>query len=414
MGRSRLSLLLLLLVVSASPHADAVTESSELVPIAPSALRWATGTAAEDSATVSREASGWAAGESARQAALGGADVVWVSVPVPHGDWLAPTLFLEGVSGRVELWMDGKLYPTPQRPEIADMAAVPLPLSAVGKAVQVRLHGVNFTATLSRVSVGQQGRVTEMMLQRGIAASLVGLLMMVIALAALGIWALTERERFLFHVLVFCGVSGMMAFGLGPASPLIAGSWWQMLALYGGVGLFPWATMGMVRAGFPEQSPAWMVWIERLTLAWGAFLLIAKIATDTNSATTLSPVTFSLALGASIFIAVKATRSGHADGRLFLGGLAVFFAIVVYDFLGLMGVRDVTGFHVHWGLLVMTSAFVGMFARRMAQAAALLRIQTKALEAREKEGSAITKRLLSDANELLAAVAQLRLRFGSE
>lgn len=205
-----------------------------------------------------------------------------------------------------------------------------------------------------------------------------------------------------------------MAFGLAPASPLIVGMSASMAAIYMGVGLFPWSIMAMVRGGFAEHSPAWTVWIQRGTLVWGAFLIGARFTTGSNAASVLTPMTFLPAIAASVYIGFRAARASNADigsrvdGRRLLVALMLFFGFVLYDLLGLTGVRESTGFHVHWGLLLVVGAFVAIFARRLVEAADTLQAQTGTLAASEMEGRAVTRRLLADANELLAAVGQLR------
>lgn len=406
----RYGFLLALLCLSFGASTPAGAETSSLQLVSPSQVNWTAGDPSGGPEAAAREAAGWAAGETARRAARN-APVIWASFMLPNGPWRAPALLVEGASGDVQLWIDGKQSTATDgsvNDEVADLRSIPVPVTALGKRVELRMVGGNFQAALSRVSVGDEARVSEEIVRRGISASFLGLLMIVISLAALAAWALARRERFTLRVFALCAVSGLMVFGLAPASVLFVGTSFQLVCVFFGVGLFPWTLMALARDGFPALTHPFSVWVERLSLAWGVFFIASQVIGGVELATSLSPLPFLLATATSLFIAMKAARAGHPDGRVLLGALFVFFGVTVYDALPRFGLRDPSGFHIDIALLAMTGALVAIFARRMAHSAESIRLQSTALEAREKEGRAVTERLLADANELLAAVAQLR------
>lgn len=380
--------------------------ASELTPIDPSQVSWFVDSFEADAQGFQDP---WRRGEAARTAARQG-NVLRARVPLPNGDWRAPTLLLEGVGGQIELWVDDERLPTPSGATTAMSAtrAIPVPLSALGQSVELRVVKDTYPPGLKRVSIGEHARVNDRLARDGFLPTAAGLLMLVVALVALAAWVPTRTDRFLLRVFVFAFAAGSLALGLGVSTGVFLGEPAQLAFLYLGVASFPWAIVALVRDAFPEHRLAPGLWLERVCLGWGVVFIGATAFGDSGFTSVLAPFVFLPAIASSLLVAVKAARTGDVDGRLLMVGLGFFLAVVGYDSLPLFGVLDSTGFHVYLSLLVMTAAFVAIFARRMAQAARTLRAQTHALEEREREGRAVTQRLVSDASELLAAVAQLR------
>lgn len=383
--------------------------ASDLTSIAPSQVRWSGGDPAEGAAASDRASHGWAAGEAARKAARH-PKVMWASVPLPQGDWRAPTLYLEGASGLVELWIDGERQPSTDDELVLITArrAVPVPASALGQSVQLRIVTNSLPAGLRSVSIGEQAHVDRRLVKHGFLATAAGLLMLALALAALAAWILARSERFPLRVFAFSFASGSMSIGLGSASSVFVGETGHLVFLYLGVAAFPWAIVALVRDAFPEHRIKWGLWLERACLVWGAAFVAASLFGANEYASAFSPFLFLSAIASSLFVAFKAARAKDLDGQLLMAGLFVFFAVTTYDSLPMFALRDSTGFHTHVSLLSMTAAFVAIFARRTAQSTTTLRNQTRILVEREKEGRLVTRRLVSDAGELLDAVTRLR------
>lgn len=385
----------------------ASVQADDLTPIAPSDVRWAGGDPPKGAAAASAGAAEWPAGASAH-ATLRRSPVLWASVPLPTGDWRAPTLLLEGVSGGVELWIDGERRWTLADENMTSVLAVPVPVTALGRHVELRLNARTFPAALTHIAIGEQAQAAEVIVRRGLGALLGAFIMFAVGLAALASWIVARRDPFLLRVFVFCLSAGALAFGLGSGTAVFVGEPARQFALILGTSLFPWSALALVRAGFPKHAPRWSIWLERVSLGWCALSFVGLAFSASRFIPALAPVVFLAAISVGVFVVLRAARSGDDDGRLLMGGFFVFLAVIVYDTLSVVGLRDPSGFHTHWALLTMTAAFVGIFARRTFESDKALREQTQRLAAREQEERAVTTRLFVDASELLVAVSQLR------
>lgn len=383
-------------------------QASDLTPIPSSEIRWAREDPTRGPAATSAEARSWAFGEDARRAARGSA-VMWASVPVPHGDWRSPALLLEGTAGGVELWVDGHRQPGFAFEEnLSSLLVVPIPLESVGRTVELRLTSMTLPAALKSVSVGEDAQAVRKLARRAFGASIGGFIMFVVALAGLAGWFVGQNDRFALRVSAFCVSAGAMALGLGTGGDILLNPSLHRLALVSGTAFFPWATLALVREGFPRHAPAWSSWLERIALGWTALFLLSQAVSALTFVYLLAPAVFLAALGIGVTVAFRAERAGDPDGRRLMGGLVVFLALMGYDTLPLLGLRDPSGFNTHWALLAMTTAFLLVFLRRTAQSGEILRRQSDELATQGREGREMAARLLSDASELLVAVEQLR------
>lgn len=395
------------LVLALHATADATTSDTLFIPR--ETVRWAGDDPAGGPRAASAAAASWTAGEEGRRAARN-ANVIWASLPVPGGGWRAPALLLEGASGTLEMWLNGRQVELPKvaGESSAVLRLVPLPRQAVGGRVELRLTSAGFPPALTAASVGEESALVKRLSKEGFGAVAGSLLVLALAGCALTAWLLTRQDRFPLRVFFFGLSASLMAYGLGPASDLYLGPETGRLALRVGVALFPWSVLSLVREGFPKQTPVAVPWILRGSLVWSALFVLGVWVESLGFVTQVTPLVFVVVVATCVLVAWRASRTGNIDGHLLAGGLSILLSVMAWDSTPLLGLRDPSGYHLHWSLIGMTAAFVGIFARRLMAAARTQRLQSQELERREKQGRELTARLLTDATELLSAVAQLR------
>ena len=346
---------------------------------------------------------------------------LWLSVPVPEGDWAEPALLLGEVASAFEVYVKGqRVFVSgtlrPDGHEVAESLSwhlVPLPREALGGRVLLRIQ-----SSRPQIGVGLEARVGA---RHALLASTVrehqapfvlGLLLVAVALTTGGAYVLHWRRRMLVGLSVFAASGGMILIG---ASGLPAALWdastLGMRIMSVGICLLVAGLTEFVSDALLDQRRRWFRDGSRVFAALSG-LLAAITLVAPGLAQRLQvpflPFALSVLLVCVAVAAVEAWR-GSPDARVFVLGLAGLVASLLITLMPVIGLVDTSvGNVTHWGYVVLTMSLLGVVARRSILVVRTLETHTHQLEARQQEVRHLAERMGNGAGELATVVQQLR------
>ncbi|TSC31720.1 methyl-accepting chemotaxis protein [Corallococcus sp. Z5C101001] len=372
-------------------------------------------------ATEPESAAGWEAMTALQEPPGRGANtLLWLSIPVPAGDWLEPALLLGNVANAFEAYAGGQRIHgsgtlTPSAEETLENMAwhlVPLPPSALGHRVLLRIQGTGPTIGVSRdARVGARHALLAEVTRTGLAPFVLGTLLLAIGVASLGAVILRRQARLLASLAVFASGSGALLLG---SSGLLAALWdsavaGSVLTLLGAYVLVPglaWFISETVGEG------------KLRAFRWGAAAISvpaavqsAIVLVDLGTAWRLLPffVFYSIpALLVCVGVVVVHAWRGDRDARIFVVGLGLLTLVLLLSVLPLLGWMEATDTEVHWGFFALTLSLVAIVARRSAEVVRSLAEHTQLLDARRGDVRELARGMGQGADELAAVVQQLR------
>jgi methyl-accepting chemotaxis protein len=354
-----------------------------------------------------------------------GRTFLWLSIPVPPGDWAEPALLMGAVTSAYEVYAGGRRVHAAGevRPEGREVNAylgwqlVRVPRASVGGRVLLRAQSHGATIGVERdFRVGNRHELFLHALRPVLGAYALGLLLLGLSAVAALAFALQRRERLLLALAGFSFSAGLLLTGLSGVGNLVFGTGgrWFVLQLVGVWLVNPFLCHFVERAVLQGRRP----WLRRgipalyaVGLAGALLALAAPLL-----AQRLLPLAMLLTTtGVFVSCAVSALEAwrGDADARLVAAGLAALLASTVLTALRGVGV-DVAGFVLHWGLGGLTLALLAVLARRAVQVQRTLGAHARALEARQEQVQGLVATLTQGAGQLAAAVQQLQAAGGRQ
>lgn len=346
--------------------------------------------------------------------------LLWLSIPVPSGDWLEPALLLGNVANAFEAYAGGQrihgsgtLTPSAEETlENMDWHLVPLPPTALGHRVLLRIQGTGPTIGVTRdARVGARHALLAEVTRTGLAPFVLGTLLLAIGVASLGAVILRRQARLLASLAVFASGSGALLLG---SSGLLAALWnsagaGSVLTLLGAYALLPglaWFISETVGAG------------KLRGFRWGAAAVCvpaavqsAIVLVDLGTAWRLLPLfVFYSIPGMLICVGVVVVQAwkGDRDARIFVAGLGILTLVLLLSLLPRLGWMEATDTEVHWGFFALTLSLVAIVARRSAEVVRSLAEHTRLLDARRGDVHQLARGMGQGADELAAVVQQLR------
>ncbi|NTX62945.1 chemotaxis protein [Myxococcus sp. CA051A] len=346
--------------------------------------------------------------------------LLWVSIPIPEGGWGEPALLLGSVSNAFEVYVGGRrVYSSgtvnPSGTEVRQGILgklIPLPSSVQGSRMLLRIQSSTPAIGVTlRAQVGSHPALLAQVLRQGQASLVTGVLLVAVALVALGMALMGGQRRVLLSLAVFAGSSGVLLAGMSGVLPLA----WDVDRVMGqitltaaycvlpGLGWF-------ILDGILEGRLRWfrgLVWCLTVLAA----LNTAVVLVDLGVASWLFQLVMLYSIPcllAYVIVAVVAAYRGNVDARIFGVGLGVLAAILVLGMLPLLGWVKLEGSFVHWGFLALTASLVGIVARRSLRVVRSLESHTRQLEARRLDVQMLARDMGRGAGELASVVQQLR------
>ncbi|NTX09664.1 chemotaxis protein [Myxococcus sp. CA056] len=345
---------------------------------------------------------------------------LWLSLPVPHGTWPEPALFLGTVANAFEVYAGGRrVYASgtlnPSGHESMENMAwnlVTLPPSVPGTRVLLRIQSTGQTIGASREArVGSRHELAARVTRDGLAPFVMGTLLLVVAAVSAGAALLRRQRRMLVALTVFAGGSGLMLLG---SSGLLVSLWdakllSSQLTLLGAYLLLP-GLGWFISDSILEGQLRWFRWgatVLSVPAALQSLMLFVDLGTVYRQ---LHLFTFySLpCLFLCVIVAARAAWRGSIDARIFVVGLGVLTFVLLLSTLPLLGFTEVTGTYHHWGFMALTVSLVGIVARRSTMVVRSLASHTRQLEARSKDVRELATGMGRGAGELATVVQQLR------
>jgi methyl-accepting chemotaxis protein len=425
--RSRLAALgtALLLVLALTPIAHAASPSASVHALDGWRFRWGDSPLGADGVpTWANETSaveGWQSVAALQVPPGRGTNTfLWLSIPVPEGQWLEPALYLASVANAFEayaggqrLYSSGKLNPTGKE-EMENMALhlVPLPPKALGGRVLLRIQGSGLAIGVTRdVQVGSRHALLTWVTRTGLAPFVMGTILLTIGVVAAGAAVLRRQRRMLVPLTVFAASAGMMLLGMSGLLTSLwdGGSVGSKLTMLGAYGLLP-GLAWFVSDTIGEGRLRWFR-IGARVVSVPATLLSVLVLLDLGSAHRLMQLFILYSFPGLMLcfgIALVEAWRGNADARIFsigLGGLTITIILSTLPSLGLMEETDST---MHWGFLALTLSLVGVVGRRSSLVVRALTQHTRQLEARRQEVHGLAENMGSGSGELAAVAQQLR------
>lgn len=345
---------------------------------------------------------------------------LWLSLPVPAGDWREPALLLGAVSDAVEVYAGGRrLYASGQldaqghaTPDTLGAHLVPLPDTALGGRVLLRIQANGGAIGVRQEArVGSRAELLASLLRTNLTPCVLGVLLLGVALVALVAAVLLRQRRMLVALGTFATSGGLLLVGMSNLSTLLWGTSGldgrlTMLGAYlltPGLGWF-------ISDALLQGRLRWFRWGLRATAAVNTVLAAAMLVDLGHAERTMGPFILVAMSGTVVCITVAAWEAlrGNADARLFVCGLGVFFLFALLSVLPLFGMLMTLGSTLHWGFLALTLSLVGIVARRGAAMVRALAEHTRQLEERQHTVRKLAELMGSGAGELASAVQQLR------
>jgi methyl-accepting chemotaxis protein len=352
-------------------------------------------------------------------------DFLWLSIPIPPGDRVAPALFLGSLPGAFEVYVGGRrvdgrgqLVPGGlERVAHASWSLLPLPHAAAGARVLLRVQSRTAIGAERAALYGEHPVLLQRALREGVGAFLVAALMALVACIAAAV-AVRHRERVLVALALFCLSAAVM---LGCMSGVPSGLWGLGPEVYTAIFLGSYfvvpALAAFMEAALLAGRLAWFRRAVDLTLGLAALLCLALLVGGhaVSVATMLPFVSVALlALVGTVAVAVREALRGSPDARLFVTGLGVFAAFMVLTALPSIGLLEYQGMLLHWGLLALMLSLLAIVGRRVAGLARAQAAHARELEARQRVVDRLVERLASGASQLSAAAGQLRTTSGAQ
>ncbi len=346
--------------------------------------------------------------------------LLWLSIPVPEGQWLEPALYLGNVTNAFEayvggqrIYSSGKLNPS-GREEMDNMAwqLVPLPPTAVGGRVLLRIQGTGPAIGVTRdARVGPRHELLTSATLTGLAPFVMGTILLIIAGVSTGAAVLRRQSRMLVALTVFAASSGLLLLG---TSGLFTALWAEatlgsQLTMLGAYGLLP-GLAWFISDTIGEGRLRWFR-IGAMVASVPATIQAVLVLVDLGAAMQLmTPFIMYSLPGLLVCFGVAAVEAwrGNADARIFSIGLGVLSLSFVLSTLPMLGLMKETDSMMHWGFLVLTLSLVGIVGRRSSLVVRALTLHTRQLEARRQEVHGLAESMGSGSQELAAVVQQLR------
>ncbi|WP_171818097.1 methyl-accepting chemotaxis protein [Pyxidicoccus fallax] len=418
--------LLLWLAPGPVAHAASVTDGS--VPVLRDwRFRWGDAPRSETGVPAWAKESGatedWRPTDALTEPAGRGAhSFLWLSIPVPEGDWSEPALFLGEVSIAFEVYANGqRIYASgklnPGGREVSESMSfhlVPLPREVLGGRVLLRIQ-----SSLSRIGVVGEARVgarhalLSSAIRKGQAPFVMGILLLVMAFVAGGAFALHWRRRMILGLCVFATSGGMILIGVsGMLTALWDAHTVGMRCIRMGLCFVVAGLAAFVADALLGER---MRWFRQGSIGFSAIsvlLAIITLASPELGQRLLVPFLLLcvVVLLACVGVAAVEARRGNPDARLFvlgLGGLVLSLFITMLSVLDL-GLDVSVGNVTHWGYLALTVSLVAVVGRHSVQVVRTLETHTRELESRQQEVRQLAQRMGSGAGELATVVEQLR------
>ncbi|WP_368670647.1 methyl-accepting chemotaxis protein [Myxococcus sp. AM011] len=345
---------------------------------------------------------------------------LWVSIPVPHGTWGEPALFLATVANAFEVYADGRriyvngtLRPSSvESVEAMAWSLVPLPSSVIGSRVLLRIQSNGpIIGVGQEARVGHRSELAAGAMREGLAPFVMGVLLLVVAGVAVVAALVRRQQRMLVALTVFSGGSGVLLLG---SSGLLMSLWGanllsSQLTLLGAYVLLP-GLGWFISDSILEGELRWFRW-GVAALAVPATIQSVLVFVDLGMVYRhLSYFTFySLpCLFICLIVAVGAAWKGSPDARIFVAGLGALTFVCVLSTLPVLGVMEQNGSQIHWGFVALTVSLVCIVARRSTLVVRSLASHTRQLEARRKDVRELAEGMGTGAGELATVVQQLR------
>jgi methyl-accepting chemotaxis protein len=346
---------------------------------------------------------------------------LWLSIPIPQGNWTEPALYLGEVTAAFEVYADGqrvfssgKLDRTSyETRENLAWHLVPLPRESLGKRVLLRIQSSN-----PSIGVGQDARVGarhELLAfhtRENQAPFAMGILLLAVAFGAGGAFVLHWRRRMLAGLAVFSASGGMLLLGLSglpqalwnaPAAATRGTTLGIVLLVAGLVGFVSDAILDSRMRWFQVGSV-----VNSVLSGLVALVVLVDLGTGQRLLVPFMPFSSCILL-ICLAVAVAEAWRGNPDARFFVMGLIVLVIFTLVTILPVMGVVDSSvGNVTHWGYLALTLSLLAIVARRAVQVVRALELHTRQLEARQQEVRSLAERMSTGAGELATVVQQLR------
>ncbi|WP_163998016.1 methyl-accepting chemotaxis protein [Pyxidicoccus caerfyrddinensis] len=415
----------LLLVLTLAPMADAATAQAPVPAQEGWRFRWGDSPLGPDGAPSWAKETGAEAGWQPVAAlrvppGRGTNTLLWLSIPVPEGQWLEPALYLGTVANAFEayaagqrIYASGKLNPS-GRESMDNMAwhLVPLPPSAKGQRILLRIQGTGPAIGVTRdARVGPRHELLAAVTRAGLAPFVMGTFLLAIGLLAAGAALLRRQYRMLMALTVFAGGSGVMMLGTSALFPAL----WDMtvassqLTLLGAYCILP-GLAWFISDTIGEGRMRWFR-IGAAVVSVPAAIQGVLVLVDLGAAQLVLPLMVLYSLpGILVCVCVAAVEAwrGNADARLFVIGLGIFSVFCIHSTLPMLGLAETTDSQLHWGFLALTLSLVGIVGRRSSLVMQSLAQHARQLESRRKEVRQLADSMGSGAGELAAVVQQLR------
>jgi methyl-accepting chemotaxis protein len=346
---------------------------------------------------------------------------VWISLPVPTGEWPQPALFLGEVTNAIEVYADGKrIYTSGQlnrsSHEVTENLAwhlVSLPRESLGGRVLLRIQSSNPNIGVGLgVQVGSHHDLLAFHTRTGQAPFVMGILLLAVAIGAGGAFLLHWRRRMLAGLAVFALSGGMVLLSL---SGLPAALWGTAAAATRGMNLGVYLLVpglaAFVSDALLDNRLRWFrvgSLVHSVIAGLFAFITLVDMGSGQRLLVPFMPISIAVMLVCVAVAALEAWR-GNPDARLFVFGLGVLVVSLLITLLPVLGAVDWSfGNVTHWGYLALTLSLLAVVARRSIEVVRALETHTRQLEERQHEVRSLAQRMGSGAGELATVVQQLR------
>ncbi|QQR46486.1 chemotaxis protein [Myxococcus xanthus] len=346
--------------------------------------------------------------------------VLWLSIPVPQGQWLEPALYLGTVANAFEVYANGhRIHASgrlnPSGNEETDNLAwrlVPLPPTVEGSRLLLRIQSSGpIIGVGGAARVGAHHQLLATVTRTGLAPFVMGMLLLTIASAA-ALGALVRRQtQMLLPLVIFTSGSAALLLGTSGLIPALWGHYLlgSQLTLVGSHCILP-ALAWFISDSVLENRMRWFRWS-----AWAAcvpaslqvIIVMADLGMAQRNLGLFVLYSVPCLLGCVIVAGISAWR-GNPDARIFSMGLGVFFGVVIHTTLPVFGLAEATDSLMHWGFLALTLSLVGIVVRRAVLVVRALASHTHQLEERRHEVKRLAQDMGSGAGELAAVAQQLR------
>jgi methyl-accepting chemotaxis protein len=417
---------LLVLLLALSPVAQASAGGAPVDVLDGWRYRWGDSPEGADGVpTWAREGNaqqGWRSLEALREPPERGDNTfLWISIPLPEGDWTEPALFLGEVTHAFEAYVDGRRIYTSGKlsrssHEVAENLSwhiVPLPREALGERVLLRIQSNNPNIGIFQSAhVGARHELLATHTRDGQVAFVTGILMLSVALGAGAAFLIHWRRRMLAGLSVFSASGGMVLLSLSGLPGALWGA--SALATKGmtlGVFLLVAGLMAFVSDALLDNRRQWF---RKVSVVFSVISTLCAVINLMDMGLGQRVMVPFMPLGLAMLMvclvmAVSEAWRGNPDARLFVFGFSVLVGSIVMTLLPVLGVVEWSfGNVTHWGYLALTLSLLAVVARRSIQMVRALELHTQQLEERQHEVRSLAERMSTGAGELATVVQQLR------